>query len=154
MALRADFEALQRMLDNFSAQLAAGKAISRAQAESADRFFKAFHAFFEHHHYNEEGELGRSPSVTPPPGMQPVLLEHPAGNGKDGESSGAGRPPRRLPPRHSHPGPDPVQSLQCPTSRRDASCPTRSPPDIRSLRQAALPATAPACWRSLSPTAQ
>lgn len=54
VALRADFEALQRMLDNFSAQLAAGKAISRAQAESADRFFKAFHAFFEHHHYNEE----------------------------------------------------------------------------------------------------
>ncbi|KAL4443863.1 hypothetical protein ABPG75_011600 [Micractinium tetrahymenae] len=53
-ALRADFAAVTQMFANFSAQLAAGRAISRTQAEAADRYFKAFLAFFEHHHYNEE----------------------------------------------------------------------------------------------------
>lgn len=56
MALRADFAAIQQMLDNFAAQLAAGKAITRAQAATADRYFKSFHHFFEHHHHVEEGE--------------------------------------------------------------------------------------------------
>lgn len=53
------------MLDNLSAQLAAGKAISPAQAEAADRYFKAFHSFFVHHHHNEEGERSTCLPVFP-----------------------------------------------------------------------------------------